>query len=284
MRALVVGASGAVGEAAAHALRAQGWDVCATMRRRDHAAAQRLDAAGAEVAALDLASPDRLAALTADCDAAVFAVHLELTMAALAHAHAPARVLAFSSNNVAVDPASATYRALAEAEAAVRAARPDAILIRPTLIYGDPRLPTLARLMRLARRSPILPVPGSGRARVQPVFHADLGRLAGGLLARDAAGGVYAAGGPDVLAYRALYAAISRAAGAHNLVIGVARPVLRLGRALAGRAFPLSREQIERADVDRLAAPVDPVPPDLVPATPLAAGLAALANSLGAAR
>lgn len=282
MRALVVGASGAVGEAVAHSLRGRGWEVRATMRRRDHAAAQRLRDSGADVAALDLDSPDRLAALAADCEAIVFAVRLDLATAALAQAPIRARVLAFSSNNVAIDRESVTYRALADAEGALRAARPDTILIRPTLIYGDPRLPTLTRLMRLARRSPILPTPGSGRALVQPVFHADLGRLAAGLLSDVQAGGVYAAGGPDLLSFRAMYAAVSRAAGAHNLVIGVPVFALRAGRLLAGRAFPLSYEQIDRAETDRPAVPVDTPPPGLVPATPLATGLAALANSLRA--
>lgn len=279
MKVLVVGASGAVGEAAAHALLALGCAVRATMRRREQNAAARLEAAGAEVAALDLDSLDRLAALAGDCDAAVFATHLELAARALVAARPRVRVVVFSSNNVAIDAGAATYRALADAEAAVRLHYPGAAIVRPTLIYGDPRLPTLPRLMRIARRFPVLPVPGSGRARVQPVFHGDLGRLAAGLV-MDGRAGVFAAGGPDIVTFRALYAAAARAAGAHNLVIGTPKAALRIARGLAGARFPLSAEQIERADSDRLAVPVDPIPPGLVPSTRLAEGLAVLGEAL----
>src|SRR5690606_39772229 len=109
-----------------------------------------------------------------------------------------------SSNNVAVHPEAATYRLLGAAEAALRARHGDVAIIRPTLIYGEPRLQTVAQLMRRARAWPLLPLPGSGRALTQPVFYGDLGRAAA-VLAEQGEGGGFAGGGPDLVSLRELW-------------------------------------------------------------------------------
>lgn len=282
MKALVIGASGAVGEAAARALCKHGWNVCATMRRRNAEAAARLTAAGATVAMLDLAQSGALTPLAQGCDALVAAVDLRTSAPALqALGRAPRRVLVFSSNNVAVDPAAASYRALAAAEQEVRTLYPEALVVRPTLIYGDPRLAALTQLMRLARNSPLLPLPGSGRARVQPVYYEDLGALAAGLIETEAAGGVYAAGGPDVVTFRELYRRIAAACGSGSVPVGLPKWALRAGAALLRDRFPLGREQIDRADLDRLPVAVTQIPPSLAASTSLEVGLARLATALG---
>jgi len=282
MKALVIGASGAVGEATARALCERGWDVRATMRRRNGEVAARLTAAGATIAMLDLAQNGALTPLAQGCDALVSAVDLRTSAAALqALASGPRRVLVFSSNNVAIDPAAATYAALAAAEQAVRTQYPDALIVRPTLIYGDPRLAALTQLMRLARHSPLLPLPGSGRARLQPVYYEDLGALAAGLIETGAAGGVYAAGGPDVVTFRELYRWIAAACGSRSAPVSLPKWALRLGAALLRDRFPLGREQIDRADLDRLSVAVTQIPPGLAPSTSLERGLARLATALG---
>jgi uncharacterized protein YbjT (DUF2867 family) len=278
--ALVIGAGGPVGEAAAAALVRSGWRVTASMRQRRADAEARLAALGAAVAFHDLPRDAGWASLAEDCDALVFATHLKVTAAALAGATSPrARVVAFSSNNVAADADAPSYRALAAAEAALRARLPGAAIVRPTLIYGDPRLPTLTQLMRMAQRSPIMPLPGSGRALVQPVFHEDLGALAAGLAEAQAPSGVFAAGGPDVVSMRELYAMIALAVDAHPLVA----PIPRLALSLAAMLGMISPEQAARADKDRVAVAVDPLPPELAPRTRLREGLARHFSALQAA-
>ena len=279
-RALVTGAGGPVGEAIATALLRDGWAVVASMRRRRAATIARLQAQGAEVAFHAL--PDdsaQWARAAGGCDALVVAAHLQAATAALQNAAVECgRVVAFSSNNVVADAGAPSYVALAAAEAALRARFADAAIVRPTLIYGDPRLPTLTRLMRLAQRWPVLPMPGSGRALVQPVFHRDLAALAAGLAAADAPGGVFAAGGPDVLSMRDLYRAVTDALGVSRLILPTPRPALALATALR----VLTREQAARADVDRIAAPQDALPLSLTPRTTLAEGLAAHVSALRA--
>lgn len=94
----------------------------------------------------------------------------------------PSRVVAIGSAGVhdkrdSPDPAErAIADALAAAEARLAraaAARGSALtLLRPTLVYGRGQDRSLSRLVALARRWPVLPVPADARGLRQPV-HAD---------------------------------------------------------------------------------------------------------------
>lgn len=277
MRAMVIGAGGAVGEAAVRALMASGWHVRASMRQHRADVAARLVACGADVNFETLPDEESWLGPATETEALVFITNLITTRAALERLPAPPRrLVVFSSNNVAVDVDAPSYRALAEAEASLRAQYQNIAIIRPTLIYGDARLITVTRLLNMARHAPAMLLPGSGRARVQPVFHADLGALAAGLAAPDAPRGVFAAGGPEVVTMGAFYAAAARAAGVQKPIVCV--PRWALGPAVA--AGVLSREQAARADADRAAVPQDALPASLALCTSLGEGLAAHFTSL----
>lgn len=276
-RALIIGASGAVGESAARWLIEAGWAVRASVRDLDGAPAKRLRALGCEIIALDLEQqipPDALQ----DVSAAIATPILSLSINALdALAHLDKRVF-FSSNNVGLDPQSPIYKNLAACEARVRADAPQSIIIRPTLIYGDPRLRTVAQLMTWARRFPILPLPGSGRALTQPVFFDDLGRAAALACTSDVPAGTYALGGPDVVTMREFYNAILAASGSSALVAPIPTFMLQFGRFALGARFPFTPAQIARTELHRLARSPDAIPDALAPRTSLADGLARLAS------
>lgn len=278
--ALVIGAGGPVGEATAAALVRGGWAVTASLRQRRPDAEARLAALGVAVVFHDLPRDVDWARAADGCDALVWTIHLQIAADALAGTRlACRRLVAFSSNNVAADPDAPSYRALAGAEAAVRTRFPGAAIVRPTLIYGDVRLPTMNELMRLAQRALVMPLPGSGRALVQPVYHGDLGALAAGLAAPGAPSGVFAAGGPDIVSMRELYALVAQTVGARPLLA----PIPRFGLSLAVRLGLLSEEQAARAEKDRVAMPQDALPVELAPRTPLREGLARHFSGLRAA-
>ncbi len=275
-RALVIGAGGAVGEATALALAADGWRVTGSMRTRRDDVIDRLARVGVSTDFHDIARDGEWIDAARDVDAVIFATHLKISAAALANAEdVSARIVAFSSNNVAIHPESATYRALAEAERAIRARYPNAAIVRPTLIYGDPRLPTVPRILRMTHSWPIIPMPGSGAAKLQPVFHEDLGRLAASL-ASQSGGGVYAAGGPDVITMRDLFVAAREVAGGRGAIAPVPALVLTLAAPILSAVGAFSSEQAARADHDRRAVPQTPPPPALAPRIDLKTGLTRL--------
>jgi|GEM_PF-2597802 len=278
--AIVFGAGGAVGEAIVHALIDDGWHVTASLRRPRDDVAARLAKRGALVRRDDLEALGDWAAAAAACDAIVFTTQLGLANSALAHIpFANQRVIAFSSNNVAVQPEAASYVKLAAGEGSLSARHPDAAIIRPTLIYGDPRLPTVSRLMRMARVSPLVPMPGTGLALLQPVFHEDLARAVA-WLAADSGPGTYAIGGPDFITMHDLYRAIVRASGAKAEVVPIPVSLLRLGAPFLRWLNLYSREQILRADRDRLVVECTPLPAEIVAKVGLGEGLQRLALAL----
>jgi NADH dehydrogenase len=275
--AFVVGAGGAVGEAVVAALVRRGWRVTASVRQRRVDAIARLERTGAKVTCADLADDVSWAVEAGGHDTLVFTTNLTLTAAALERLdNIASRIVAFSSNNVAADPHAETSRALAAAETAVRARAPRVAIVRPTLIYGDPRLPTMTRLLRIASTWPVSPMPGSGRARMQPVFHQDLGELAALLAAPNAPSGVFAAGGPDIVTLRELYGAIQRAVGRRSPIVSIPKSALPI------LSRWLTAEQIARVESDRIALPQDPLPSAWAPQVSLADGLSALFSAMQA--
>jgi NADH dehydrogenase len=278
--AIVFGAGGAVGEATAHALIANGWRVTASLHTKREDAAERLAQSGAAIRYDDLEILDDWADVAAQCDAIVFTTKLSLTNFALDRICVQnQRVVAFSSNNIAIQPEAPSYIRLGEAERSLRTRYPDAAIIRPTLIYGDPRLPTLTRLMRAARRWPLLPMPGAGRALIQPIFHEDLGRAAA-WLADKTGPGTYAIGGPDSVTMRSLYRALVRASGSKTKVVAIPVALLHLASPALAFLRLCSKEQVLRAGRDRLVVKQTPLPPEIVARVDLREGLARLALAL----
>jgi NADH dehydrogenase len=97
------------------------------------------------------------------------------------------------------DGTSAYARTKGEGEAAVRAAFPQATILRPSIVFGREDQ-FVNRFAQMIARSPVVPVLRSG-VRFQPVFAADVGEaIAVALREPDRFGGrTIELGGPDVL-------------------------------------------------------------------------------------
>jgi NADH dehydrogenase len=92
----------------------------------------------------------------------------------------------------------------AQGEAAVRAAFPNAVIMRPSIVFG-PEDEFFNRFAALARLSPILPLFGGGLTRFQPIFAGDVGAAAAkALLDPPCAGKTFQLGGPRVYTFREL--------------------------------------------------------------------------------
>lgn len=107
---------------------------------------------------------------------------------------------------IGADPKSKSgyARSKAEGEAAVLAEFPDAVILRPSIVFG-PEDDFFNRFASMARLSPMLPLIGGGRTKFQPVY---VGDVAAAILAacegKAKPGQVYELGGPEVLTFRML--------------------------------------------------------------------------------
>lgn len=120
-----------------------------------------------------------------------------------AAAAAGARMVHVSAIGADPNSQSAYARTKAAGEAAVRQARPDAVIVRPSVIFG-PGDSFFNRFAALARLLPVLPLAGAD-ARFQPVFAGDVSEAIGRAVDGQVPGGrVYELGGPEIKTLREL--------------------------------------------------------------------------------
>ncbi len=133
------------------------------------------------------------------------AVHAEaperIAKAARAHgAQALVQVSAIGADRLSN---SVYARTKGDGEARVQAAFPEAVIVRPSLIFG-PEDNFFNRFGALSRLSPIMPVIG-GKTLMQPVFAGDVGQaIAAALGGQATEGAVYELGGPAIYTFREL--------------------------------------------------------------------------------
>ena len=128
---------------------------------------------------------------------------------------------------------SAYARTKAAGEAAVLGAFPAAVILRPSVIFGQEDQ-FFNRFAGMARMGPVLPVVGAG-TRFQPVYVDDVARAAVMGVVGDAAPGIYELGGPDVLSFRDLMHKMLEVIQRRRLILNVPFFVARL----MGGAFDL---------------------------------------------
>jgi NADH dehydrogenase len=104
-----------------------------------------------------------------------------------------------SAIGASADSASVYARSKAAGEAAVKDVFPDAVILRPSVVFG-PEDDFFNRFAALARIAPILPLIGGGKTRFQPVFAGDVAKaVIAGLTGQAHARAPYELGGPEVL-------------------------------------------------------------------------------------
>jgi NADH dehydrogenase len=106
---------------------------------------------------------------------------------------------------IGADPESrsAYARTKAAGEAAVKAAFPGAVIIRPSIIFG-PEDEFFNRFAAMARFSPVVPLIGA-QTRFQPVFVGDVAEAyLAAVEGRAKPGTIYELGGPEVATFREL--------------------------------------------------------------------------------
>ena len=220
--ATVFGGSGFVGRYAVAALARNGWRVRAAVRRPDLAIFLQTSGDVGQIFPVqaNIRYPESVQHAMVGSRAVVNAVgvlassgrqnfralHVEGPRA-IAKAAREAGVERFVHiSAIGADPKSSSRygRTKGEGEAAVLEEFPDAIILRPSIVFG-PEDEFFNRFASLAGISPFLPLIGGGKTRFQPVFVGDLGTaIAATIAGAGKPGTVYECGGPEVFSFREL--------------------------------------------------------------------------------
>ena len=161
-------------------------------------------------------------------------------------------------SGIGADAASPSpyIRSRGEGEAAVQAAFPGAVIIRPAVMFAqdDSFLTTILRLLRVL---PAYPIFGDGRTRLQPVYADDVAAAIAQVLRQSKRPSpVYELAGPRVYSYEQVVRTIARNAGLRPMLM---RTPFGLWDAVAGLAEilphpPLTRNQVELMQIDTTAS------------------------------
>jgi NADH dehydrogenase len=186
------------------------------------------------------------------------------------------RMVHFSALGAA--PKGARYaRTKFAGEEAVREALPSATILRPSIVFGpeDSFFNRFAGMMQWRSTTPfpfnLLPVPGGGRTKFQPVFVGDVAEAVANALSRDdARGRTYELGGPRTYTLKELLAYIrsetDRKAPLLPLPFVIAHPVGLLVSALCAPLPidpPLTGDQVTLLKRDNVVSGETPTISDL---------------------
>lgn len=271
----VFGGSGFVGAQAVRQLAKAGWRIRVAVRQPNLAYAMRLhgDVGQIDIVQANVRNPASLNRALEGASAAVNLVGIlresgrqgfqavqamgARNVAAAARAQGVTRLVQTSAIGADAASASKYARSKAEGEAAARAIYPDAVVVRPSIVFG-PEDDFFNRFARMAQISPVLPLIGGGHTRFQPVFVGDVGKaIARVTTDPDAAGRTYELGGPGVFSFRQLLELMLAEMGKRRFLAPLPWPVASLmGKAgdLAGLfiAPPITADQVELLKADNI--------------------------------
>ena len=235
----VFGGSGFVGRNTVRALAKAGWRIRVAVRfPLDAIYLPPMGHVGQiQVVKCNATDPDQVEAALRGASAAInltgllsqrgaqsfHAVHVEAagTIAKAAAAAGIGTLVHMSAIGANPDSQSKYASTKGEGEAHVRAAFPDAAILRPSIVFGaEDRF--FNKFAALARFLPALPLIGGGHTKFQPVF---VGDVAAAVLrcVEDTAtrGKTYELGGPNVLTFRELMQIMLRETGRRRLLVPV---------------------------------------------------------------
>lgn len=282
---LVTGANGFVGSRSVPSLIDAGHRVVAFVR--DAAAGQevlaRLSAeqrAAVEIRLGDVTQPESVPPALAGVDAVVHLVAIpsdrsggaelrlvntEGTRAVVVAMQAAGvrRLIHMGAMGVEDDPELHYASSKAKAEVIVRDSGLDWTILKPSLQFGpgDGFFNIIAGLVRMSPG--VVPVPGDGRSRFQPIHVGDVARIVVASLADPATiGRTYDLGGPRYWTYREITQEVLQAMGARRIIVPMPVPIISLVSRvseLIRLPFPVATDQLRQLKLDNIG-PLDTIP------------------------
>jgi uncharacterized protein YbjT (DUF2867 family) len=242
----VFGGSGFIGTQVVRALAKRGWRVRAAMRRPGRGYRLRMlgDVGQIEVVQANIRVAESVDRALDGAEAcinlvgviaergrqgfqSVHAMGAQTVAEAAARAGA-GRLVHVSALGASPDAPSRYARSKADGEVAARAAAPGAVILRPGIVFG-PGDAFFNRFARMATTSPVLPLIGGGKTRIQPVFVGDVAQAVVKALADEGASGrTFELGGPGVFTFEALMRLMLKEIGRDRILLPIPFPIARL--------------------------------------------------------
>lgn len=275
----IFGGSGFVGRYIARRLAKQGWRVRVAVRRPNEAMFVRPYGVVGQVEPIfaNIRDEDSVRAAVHGADAVVNCVGSFDTrgannadavqadgaerIARVAAQESVPRMVHISAIGADADSDSDYARTKGEGEAGVLRHQPQAIILRPSVIFG-PEDAFFNRFAKMTRLSPVLPVVGAD-TRFQPVYVDDVARAAVLGVLGKAEPGVYELGGPDVRTFRELMHEMLDVIQRRRLVVGLPFWVGNaMGRVFSAMSYatgglapvPISVDQVRNLRHDNVVA------------------------------
>lgn len=149
-------------------------------------------------------------------------------------------------------------RSKADGEAAVLAAVPEAIILRPSVVFG-PEDDFFNRFAAMAPYTPFMPLVAGGKTRFQPVYVGDVAEMAArGIMGHLQNGQTYELGGPDIMSLRETIEYVLKVIRRKRLLISLPTFVAKV-QAFFFEFMPkpmLTRDQIKLLQHDNLVSDV----------------------------
>ena len=268
----IAGASGFVGGHLVDYLIAKGHAV--KCLARSEKAQKLLSAKGAAVISGDITQPETLNGILNPDD---FVVHLvgiieekgDATFRSI-HCNGTANLVAeaaragarhfFYQSALGADKNSwsAYLKTKAEAEEMVKQSGLKYTIFRPSLIIG-PWDGFTKKLVEMVKLSPVLPIPGEGRAKFQPVYIKDWLDCIGKVIEKpDLYMSTYEIGGPEQLSYREMVEKLSKALGYNRPAFTIPMGLMRFGASVMEKVLPsppVTLDQLRLLEQDNICDP-----------------------------
>lgn len=273
----IFGGSGFIGRYIAHRMARAGWRVRVAVRRpneamyvkpygdvgqvepmlcnvRDEASTRRaIEGADAVVNCVGILQETKFQSFE---DVHVDAAGLIARLSAEAGVSKLVHISALGANAAAE---SVYFETKAEGDALVVQAMPDAVILRPSVVFGTEDK-FFNRMAGFSRLSPVLPLFGAG-TMFQPVYVNDIALAVETAITGDVAGGIYELGGPEALSLHDLTKGAMEVAGRRRILLDVPDWIARtkawsfeMIEKLTGGLVPamLTRDQLKMLAVDNV--------------------------------
>ncbi|MBI5640392.1 MAG: complex I NDUFA9 subunit family protein [Nitrospirae bacterium] len=146
----------------------------------------------------------------------------------------------------------------AGAEELVRQSGLSYTIFRPSLIIG-PWDGFTKKIVEMLRLSPVLPIPGEGKARFQPVYIKDWLKCMNAVIGNpEGFAGTYEIGGPEHLSYKEIVETLSRSLGHSRPSFTIPMGLMKLGASLFEKILPsppVTSDQLRLLEQDNITNP-----------------------------